>query len=87
MKKRTKTIVKWLVGVLLLALGAGWGVMTAVKHAWIPYNEHDIRTEGMLRVGDLAPDIELTSLKGGETQRISDLYCDKPLVLVFGSYT
>ena len=85
MKKRT-----WLklaiAAVAVAAIGA-WGYYEAMKRAWIRYNEYDIRSEGSLAVGDLAPDLELASADGSGTRRISDLYREKPLVLVFGSYT
>jgi len=74
---------------LILALGAlsAWGYYEALKRAWIRYNAYDIRTEGSLQVGDLAPELELASADGGGPRRLSDLYREKPLVLVFGSYT
>lgn len=70
----------------LLAIGA-LGYYEAMKRAWIRYNEYDIRSEGSLSVGDLAPDLELAAVDGSGTRRISDFYHDKPLVLIFGSYT
>ncbi len=81
---------KWIgVGALVLVVAGlgGWGYFEAMKRAWIRINEYDIRTEGSLQVGDLAPDVELLTTEGGETRRISELYADKPLVLTFGSYT
>ena len=81
---------KWVVGVaavLILAALGGLAVMEASKRAWIRINEYDIRSEGLLQVGDLAPDVELLTPDGSEPRRISDLYADKPLVLAFGSYT
>jgi len=85
MKKR-----KWLkvaaAAIAIAALGA-WGYYEAMKRAWIRYNEYDIRSEGSLAVGDLAPDLELASGDDSAPKRISDLYREKPLVLVFGSYT
>ena len=81
---------KWLkiaaTGIAIAGLGA-WGYYEAMKRAWIRYNEYDIRSEGSLAVGDLAPDLELASADGSGPKRISDLYREKPLVLVFGSYT
>ncbi len=81
---------KWIKALLALAfvvaLG-GWGTMEAMKRAWIRLNEYDIRTEGSLQVGDLAPDVELLTTNGSEPRRISELYADKPVVLTFGSYT
>lgn len=81
---------KWIgVGgaVLVVAGLGGWGYFEAMKRAWIRINEYDIRTEGSLQVGDLAPDVELLTMDGGGTRRISELYAEKPLVLTFGSYT
>ena len=37
--------------------------------------------------GDAAPDFELPSLDGERTVRLSELAADRPVVLVFGSYT
>jgi len=75
----------------LTVLGVGGlgflGYMHAVKKAWIPYNEYDRRQEGRLRVGDAAPDLELT-LYDGTPVRLSSLWGEgKPLFLVFGSCT
>ena len=81
---------KWIcvgaVVLIVLALG-GWGYFEATKRAWIRINEYDIRTEGSLQVGDLAPDVELLTMDAGGTRRISELYAEKPVVLTFGSYT
>ena len=81
---------KWLgraaVVIGIAAVGA-LGYYEAMKRAWIRYNEYDIRSEGSLGVGDLAPDLELAAVDGSAPKRISDLYREKPLVLVFGSYT
>ena len=80
---------KWLIGIaaLLVVAALGYrGYFYALEKAWILYNEYDIRSEGTLRVGDLAPDLELATAEGG-TQRLSELFEQKPLVLIFGSYT
>jgi hypothetical protein len=37
--------------------------------------------------GDLAPDFELPSLDGDRTMRLADLRAERPVALVFGSYT
>ena len=58
----------------------------ALINAWIHYNEYDIRREGDLQVGDASPDLELLRVGGG-TARLSDYWAEKPLLLVFGSYT
>jgi hypothetical protein len=43
--------------------------------------------EGRLRVGDTAPDFTLKTLGQEATVRLSALRGDRPVVLVFGSYT
>lgn len=87
---RMSTVKKWLtggfVGLGLVAIGA-WGYYEAMKRAWIRYNEFDIRSEGSLSIGDLAPDLELGAVDGSGSKRISDFYAEKPAVLIFGSYT
>ncbi len=44
------------------------------------------RYEGSLQVGDVAPDLQLTQVEGGKSH-LSDFYREKPMVLIFGSYT
>jgi hypothetical protein len=43
--------------------------------------------QGNLRVGDPAPDFVLPRLTGGGTVRLSGEWRERPVVLVFGSYT
>ena len=73
-------------GLAVIAMGFG-AYMYAVRKAWIRYNEYDRRAEGRLRVGDVAPDLEL-ALYDGSAVRLSSVWGDgKPLFLVFGSCT
>ena len=75
------------IGALVLIGGVGsWAFFEASKRAWIRIDKYDIRTEGSLQVGDLAPDLGLTVV-GGETMNLSELWAGRPLVLTFGSYT
>jgi peroxiredoxin len=39
------------------------------------------------KVGDLAPDFELTDVSGENRVRLSDFMSRKPVALVFGSFT
>ena len=75
---------------VVIAGAAGWGgfkgYRVLAERGLIRINEWDIRTEGTLRVGDLAPDLPLAVVGGGE-MRLSELWAAKPVVLVFGSYT
>jgi hypothetical protein len=76
-----------LAAILVLGGVVASGYFYALKKGWILFNEYDIRSEGTLRVGDLAPDLVLESADGNGPQKLSDLFREKPLVLVFGSYT
>jgi peroxiredoxin len=42
---------------------------------------------GAPRVGDLAPDFELTDASGNRQIRLSDFRGRKPVALIFGSFT
>lgn len=44
-------------------------------------------SQGTLRVGDLAPDVELTALDGRSTFHLRERIGRRPLVIIFGSYT
>jgi hypothetical protein len=79
---------KILLALALLVLGAG-GLM-----AWkigprniIGMLRYDQRQEGKLKVGDLAPDVALIALDGSTPVHVAESIGDKPLVLVFGSFT
>ena len=43
--------------------------------------------EGQLSVGDTAPDITVKKLEDHSATSLASLWMDKPVVLVFGSYT
>ena len=47
---------------------------------------YDTRSEGALKPGDRAPDVELVALDGART-RLKALFGEKPTVLIFGSFT
>ena len=48
---------------------------------------YDTRREGDLKVGDLAPSALLHELEGGAPVRILERPPDRPVILVFGSFT
>lgn len=50
--------------------------------AW--QNSNDLRSP---KVGDLAPDFELQDADGNTTVRLSSFRGERPVALVFGSYT
>ncbi len=82
---------RWILYVLVSVVGLGgaafWAFRTAMVNGWIRYNEYDIRSPGLLQVGDLVPDLELATVDGSGRLRLSDFYGAKPTVLAFGSYT
>ena len=78
-----------MIGVLAIvavAVAGGLVYMKLVEHGFLRYNKWDRRVRGTLRVGDQAPDVELTRYDGGSL-RLSSLWEKKPVVLVFGSCT
>lgn len=75
----------------VVVLAIGW-------LAWFTYSvggprnligmlRYDQREEGRLRVGDPAPDVLLTALDGTAGTPLLADRGDKPLVLIFGSFT
>jgi hypothetical protein len=43
--------------------------------------------KGALSVGDVAPDLQVKTLDAKAPLQLASLWADKPVVLVFGSYT
>jgi hypothetical protein len=69
----------------LAAAGFGsWYVL--VREGILRYNKYDRRERGSLQAGDPAPDLALAAYEGG-TLRLSELWRERPVVLVFGSCT
>jgi iodothyronine deiodinase-like protein len=73
-----------ILALVLAAVGAGVWYIGPRNIIGILF--YDQRREGDLQVGQRAPDVALARLEGGET-RLASLVGDKPLVLVFGSFT
>jgi hypothetical protein len=73
--------------VVIAALGLGFlAYMKLVELGYVRYNKWDRRVRGTLRVGDQAPDVELTRYDGARL-RLSSAWATKPAVLIFGSCT
>jgi hypothetical protein len=70
----------------LAALGAGFMVWRIGPRNVIGMLLYDQRREGAVKVGDPAPDVELHRLDAG-TERLSAWFGERPVVLVFGSFT
>lgn len=81
---------------ILLRVGLVLGIVVLVAGGWMVYRigpgnvigmlRYDQREEGDLKVGDVAPDVVLASLDGGDV-RLRDRIGARPVVLIFGSYT
>jgi hypothetical protein len=84
---KARSIAVWTVVVAVAAGSFFLARREAMKRNWIKIDKYDIRSEGILQQGDLAPDLELERLDGTGKVKFSQLYGEKPLVLMFGSYT
>ena len=74
-------------GALAGLAAAGFGVWyVLVREGILRYNKYDRRERGTLKAGDAAPDLALTAYEGS-TLRLSELWRERPVVLVFGSCT
>jgi hypothetical protein len=83
-----KRVFRW-IGLVALCGVLGFGaflVMRIGPRNVIGMLRYDQRHEGRLRVGDPAPDVVLTALDG-TPKRLLGESGDRPVVLVFGSYT
>lgn len=72
---------------LLLVIGASVMLWQIGPRNVIGMLRYDQRQEGALKVGDPAPDVELIALEGARPTRLSTWFGDRPLVLIFGSFT
>ena len=83
---------KWTALALVLLLGASYGVLSYLMggprdvYGFLRYALPQWR-DGDLHVGDRAPDVRLLALDGQTTFHLSERVGQRPLVLIFGSYT
>lgn len=75
------------VAVLALLAAAGFTYMVGGPRNAIGMLLYDQREEGKLRVGDPAPDAELTALDGTTRTALLADRGGKAVVLIFGSFT
>ena len=79
---------KVLLGVLAIVLAVGgYFVYKIGPNNIIGMLLYDQRREGNLVVGDTAPAIELVSIDGQPGPAVTAIAEDRPLVLIFGSFT
>jgi hypothetical protein len=82
----------WALGVLLVLSGAAFGALCYLAgsprdaYGMVRYALPHMKL-GNLKAGDQAPDFEAVALDGETRVRLYDRIGQRPLVLVFGSYT
>jgi hypothetical protein len=81
-----RPVLAWTAGVAAVGSLGFFGYMKLVEAGWLKYNKWDRREKGALRVGQPAPDLELPLLDEGSL-RLSELWRERPVFLVFGSCT
>lgn len=84
-----KKVLIWLV-LIVVAIGlaaGGVAIYMIGPRNIIGMMRYDQRREGALAVGDAAPDVILVALDGTTKVRLAEQIGQRPLVLVFGSYT
>lgn len=72
---------------VLVAAAAAFVVAKMGPKNVIGMIRYDQRQEGRLKVGDRAPDVALVALDGKTSVHLADAIGDRPLILVFGSFT
>lgn len=75
-----------LVVVALLLIAAGFFIYQIGPRNIIGMLMYDQRKEVELKAGDAMPDVVLEKLTGGDA-RLRDFISEKPLVIIFGSFT
>ena len=70
----------------IVVLAAGFVVWQIGPRNIIGILLYDQRREGILKVGDAAPDVALERLEGGD-EHLARSFGGSPLVIIFGSFT
>ncbi len=86
MGRMWKKVLIGLGALVVLAVG-GFTYMVGGPRNLIGMLRYDQREEGLLKVGDRAPDVTLVALDGSTPVQLSSQLGGKPTVLVFGSFT
>ena len=83
---RVVLIILSILGVLALTICAA-GVYMIGPRNLLGMWRYDQRQEGLLKVGDAAPDAAFVGLDGTTEVHLREHMGSRPLVLIFGSYT
>jgi hypothetical protein len=84
-KRWKKALVASAIVVAVLAAG-GFTYYELLKAGFVHYGKYDHRDRGSLKVGAAAPDLDLTMYDGSPV-KLSKLWGERPVFLVFGSCT
>ncbi len=83
-----KKVLLVFVGLLVVAFGALSFLMGGPRNVYgVVRFAFPHMSQGTLRIGDLAPDVELAALDGRSSFHLRERIGRKPLVIIFGSYT
>ena len=82
---RKKALILVAIGLGVVAAG-GLTYYQLLKAGFVHYGKYDHRDRGTLKVGAAAPDLDLTMYDGSPV-RLSQLWSERPVFLVFGSCT
>ena len=82
---RRKVLIRVAIGLAVVAAG-GLTYYQLLKAGFVHYGKYDHRDRGTLRKGGAAPDLDLT-MYDGTPMRLSRLWAQRPVFLVFGSCT
>jgi hypothetical protein len=86
LSRRTRKILVGVgIGLAVVAAG-GFTYYELLKAAFVHYGKYDRRERGSLKVGGVAPDLDLTMFDGTPV-RLSQLWGAQPVFVVFGSCT
>ena len=80
-----KKILKWTLAAVVVLVAAG--VIWIGPRNVIGIIRYDQRAEGKLKAGDAAPDVALVDLDGKTPVHLAERIGQKPLVVIFGSFT
>ena len=85
MTRKKKILVRSAITLAVVAVG-GFVYYELLKAGYVRYGKYDRRERGSLKVGQVAPDLELT-MYDGSAVRLSQLWGGQPVFVVFGSCT
>lgn len=84
-RRARKILIGAAIGLAVVAAG-GLTYYELLKAGFVHYGKYDRRERGSLKVGGVAPDLDLT-MYDGSSVRLSQLWGAQPVFVVFGSCT